>query len=174
MKKFCAFLLSCLMLFCTVTTFAQDTTEVPMEDQVLMVTINDIEYILGTSTVQDLVTNGWAYTVENDGTYAFYDPEFESYFYVTTSAGAPDDPIAVIDLMWADGVPVAYCGFVADQEPAENEKTLMEWLAENFETEVNEEGTLVARYLLSDGRVLQAETKDTRVRLSLTVPEQPV
>ena len=93
---------------------------------------------------------------------------------MTTSAGAPDDPIAVIDLMWADGVPAAYCGFVADQEPAENEKTLMEWLAENFETEVNEEGTLVARYLLSDGRVLQAETKDTRVRLSLTVPEQPV
>ena len=174
MKKICVVLLSCLMLFCAVTAFAQDTAEVPMEDQILTVTINDADYRLGISTVQDLVTNGWAYTIENDGTYAFYDPEFESYFYVTTSAGTPDDPIVVIDLMWADGIPAAYCGFAADEEPAENEKTLMEWLTENFEAEMNEEGTLVAQYALSDGRVLQVETKDTRVRLSLTVPEQIV
>lgn len=171
MKKICIVLLSCLMLFNAVAALAQDTVEASTEGQVLTVTINGIDYSLGTSTVQDLVLNGWEYTVENDGIYAFYNPEFESYFYVTTSAGASDDPIVVIDLMWADGVSVSYCGFVTDQEPDGNEKTLMEWLAENFETEINEEGTLVAQYALSDGRVLQAETKDTRVRLSLTEPE---
>ena len=94
--------------------------------------INGIDYCLGTSTVQDLVMNGWAYTVENDGTYAFYDPEFESYFYVVASAGAADDPIVIIDLMWADGVPAAYCGFVADQEAEGNENALMKWLMETL------------------------------------------
>ena len=173
MNKFCVVLFSCLMLFCAVTAFAQDTAEVPMEKQIMMFTINGIDYCLGTSTVQDLVMNGWAYTVENDGTYAFYDSEFESYFYVVTSAGAADDPIVIIDLMWADGVPAAYCGFVADQETEGNENALMKWLTENFEAETNEEGTLVAQRVLSDGNVLQVETKDTRVRLSLTAAEQP-
>ena len=74
--------------------------------------------------------------------------------------------------MWADGVPAAYCGFVADQEAEGNENALMKWLMENFEAETNEEGTLVAQRVLSDGNVLQVETKDTRVRLSLTAAEQ--
>ena len=169
MKKLIAAALA-LILLCTVG-LAQESVETE-EKLLLTVTVEGIDYRLGISTAGDFAANGWPYAVEEDGTYSFYSAENESYFYVRTLNGDSDDPVMEIDLMWADGVQVVYCGFSADPDSPEarDDIPLWTWLVELFGAETDEEGLLTARVPLSDGSTLLIETRDVRVRLVLLPP----
>ena len=112
----------------------------------LAVTIDGAVYRLGESTAEDLLANGWACQREAEDVYAFYSPENESYFYVRTAGGAPSDALVEIDLLWADGIPVRYCGFPADTESLTGDDiSLWDWLTDTFQAETDEEGTLRRR-----------------------------
>lgn len=171
MKKPYAVLLVLLLLCCRIGAQAQTAAEAPDPERLLTVTVNGADCLLGVHTVEDLAARGWPYEVEADGVFGFR-TESESYFYVRTAGGAPADPIVSIDLMWADGVPAVYCGFEADQDVSADGVSLWQWLIDTFQAEMNEDGTLVARYPLADGQTLKIETKDTRVRLTLLPPAQ--
>jgi len=139
-----------------------------LEEQLLTFTLNGADYQLGVSAPADLAADGWAYEMEADGVYSFLVPEFESYFYASTDGGESTDPIISINLMGADGLSASYCGFSADGKTDECTDTdLWDWLVDAFGAKQNEDGTLVARYRLQNGKELIIETKDTRVFLSL-------
>ena len=60
--------------------------------------VGERTYALGVSTVLDFADGGWTYTVEEDGAFAFFSPENESWFYARTAGGAPEEPVVFIDL----------------------------------------------------------------------------
>ena len=158
MKCAIAVFLSMLMLFLPVS----HTWEAPvptLEDQLLTVAINGVDYRLGVSTVEDLAANGWTYDKEEDGTFSFLIPEEESWFYVTAVDADAASPIVSINLMWASGLSVSYCGFNEDGV-SDSGVSFWDWLTDNMGAKENEEGTLQVFYPLSDGRVLLIETKD--------------
>ena len=169
MKKFIAAILALILLCAAALAQESGATE---EEYLLTVTVEGIDYRLGTSTAGDFAANGWPCDVEEDGTFSFYSAENESYFYVRTLNGDPDDPVMEIDLMWADGVQVSYCGFSAAPDVQENRDDipLWTWLVELFGAETDAEGLLTARVPLSDGSTLLIETRDVRVRLVLLPP----
>ena len=162
MKRIWAAALACFMLICHAQAKAVDA------DALLTLTVGGAAYRLGESTVEDIAADGWPYTVEGDGTFAFYSPENESYFYARTLSGAAADPVIYLDMMWADGVPVVYCGIPADGD----EPSLWDWLAGNFPAETNEDGALIAAVSLPTGDVLQIATTGQRVRLTLTQADE--
>ncbi len=138
-------------------------------DNLLSITINGADYRIGTSTLIDFVENGWTYEKENDGVFGLYSPENESWIYVKTLNGAPDDPLLSLDMMWADGVPMAYQGFNENGEQTDGQagQSLWDWLVDSFDARENEDGTLVAKVPLSSGNDVQIETRGVRVRLSI-------
>ena len=151
-----------LMLLMTVACAAAET----VPDAVLLtVNVQGENYTLGTSTTEDIVAAGWTYTVESDGTYSFFSPENESYFYVSTKDGAFSSAVTAMDLTAADGVPVSYCGYSCQQPEQMDE--LEHWLENTYGAQTNEEGTLNATVPLRKGDELIIETKGDRVRLTL-------
>ena len=142
-----------------------------LEEQLLTFTINGADYQLGVSTPAELAADGWVYETEADGVYSFLVPESESYFYASADGGKNTDPIISLNMMWADGLSASYCGFSVDGKADERTDTdLWDWLVDALGAKQNEDGTLVARYRLQNGKELIIETKDTRVCLSL-LPE---
>ena len=138
-------------------------------DHLLCITIDGADYRIGTSTLIDFVENGWTYEKENDGVFGLYSPENESWIYVKTLNGSPDDPLRSLDMMWADGVPMVYQGFSEDDEQTDGQagQSLWDWLVDSLDARENEEGTLIAKVPLSSGNYVQIETKGVRVRLSI-------
>ena len=137
---------------------------IPAEEELLSFTINGAVYRMGVSTPADLAADGWAYETEWDGTYSFRVPGEETYFYAATDGGKAEDPIILLNLMWAQGLSAGCCGFSADGDDGIR---LWDRLIQTFGAEVNEDGTLTARCALRGGRELVIETKDTLFCLSL-------
>ncbi|MBR6028295.1 MAG: hypothetical protein IKP40_04335 [Clostridia bacterium] len=166
MLKLLKRLLALMLVLLLVPALADTLDE---EDaRLLTVTIGQTDYVLGMSTARDLMNAGWPWNRESDGVYSFYCADYGSYFYAETLGGSPDAPLTMIDLMWADGVPVRYLS-VSTSASGATSGSLWDLLSGSFGASMNEEGTLVARIPLSDGRVLSAAAKDSSARLRLTL-----
>ena len=133
--------------------------------------IGDTYYELGYDTLRSFEAAGWTWTQENDGTYAFEVPETGSWFYVRTENDDPDGPVMMIDLMWADGLAAEYMGIDVSTGGDADSSSLWDYLAEVYNAETDDEGTLQARDELQDGRILLIETKGQTIRLTLTAGE---
>ncbi len=128
-------------------------------------------YELGASTLRDFEAAGWTWTQEADGTYAFEVPKTGSWFYAQTENDAEDGKIVMLDLMFADGLEVSYQGINAGTEADESDESMWDFLEDNYDAEMNDDGTLQAWQTFSDGRRLLIETKDRTVRLTLVSGE---
>ncbi len=131
----------------------------------LSVTVDGIQYTLGSSTADDLA-GGFPFTREKDGTFIFNTPE-GGRILARTGNGMPGDPITILDLSWADGICVRYCGFNMDDSPDGGNAEFWSWLIDNAGARPNGEGWLEACVPLEDGRSVDVETSGIRVRLSL-------
>lgn len=168
MKRFLIALMALLLLL----SAAENAFAAKESDEALLtVTVDGVSYRLGRSTARDFAANGWRYTVESDGTYSFYSPENESYFYVRTQNGAAGDPVTEINLLWADGVQASYNGFPADGDRADG-LSLWDWLTASYGAKENDEGTLTAQIALAGG-ILTVTTPDTRVYLAWAPAASP-
>ena len=192
MKRWLTFLLG-LILALTAACACAETAWT--EQDYLTVAIEGVDYILGTSTVEDFSANGWIYEIEPDGVYGFRSP-YESYFYVETESGATDAPIVCIDLLYADFMDVYYCDILcdpmlylyeaaestqeemnaafaqedaeADTEEAEALVLLADWMESTLNAQWIDDGTLLqAKIPLSDGHVLTVTTPYLGLRLEL-------
>ncbi len=163
MKRLSAVLLGCLLLCSLVSAQAGG----PDGSELLNVSVEGVQYVLGSSTAEDFAANGWSYSIENDGTYSFSSPSRGSWFYGRTRNGAPGDPVTALDLTWAEGVKVRYCGFNLDDDPDGGNEGFWSWMIDQAGARPNEEGALVTCIPLNDGRMVQVETVGIRVKMAL-------
>lgn len=164
----------------------------------LTVRIEGHPYVLGESTPQDLMNHGWGKcSVEADGTFSFSDYDGDSWLYVTTEHGQPDEPIRTVNAFWSD-LEIEYCGFdgaygtgwlddpdavwstdgltvderdnlIVDGEMSawNHWEGLGVWLTERFGATLSDEGITEAVVPLSDGRRVYVSTNGTPVYISL-------
>ena len=168
------------------------------DNSLLTVKIDGYPFVLGKSTPQDLIAAGLNhYVTEEDGTFSFSSDEGESWLYVNTEHGQPDEPILTVNAFWSN-MYTEYCGFdgicsigwlddpdavwnpdgytvderdnlIEDDEMSawNHWEGLGRWLTERYGAEVSEEGITEARIQLSDGRTVCVSTNDTPVCISL-------
>lgn len=170
MKRLLAALTAVLLLLSAAPwALARETDE----NALLSITIRGKTYRMGVSSAADIAADGWTCETERDGTFSFYNPEMESYFYARTRGNGADDPLVFLNLMWADGVPVSYCGYPLNEDtPAEDglAGSFWDFMDETLGAKEDEDGTLVARVKLKNGGALEIATKDAGVELTLTGP----
>ena len=171
MKRILAALTAFLLLLSAAPwALARETDE----STLLSITIRGKTYRMGVSTAADIAADGWTCETEWDGTFSFYNPEMESYFYARTQGNKADGPLVFLNLMWADGVPVSYCGYPLNEDtPAEDggpAGSFWDFMDETLGAKENEDGTLTARVKLGSGGTLEIATKDVGVELTLTGP----
>ena len=71
--------------------------------------LNGVDYILGSSTPQDLIDHGWVFSESGD-VMVFQDEEGYSDVYTTTAHNQLDEPMISLDAMWAYETRVEYRG----------------------------------------------------------------
>ena len=153
-------------------------------------------YVLGETTLRDLMNNGWFLFQEEDGGFSLYDRyEDANGILLYTENGTVDEPIVTMDATRGYYADVTYCGFdglvgVHTDDPDENwypDDTglkldellcetgergdlwdgLVNWLVTDFGAVQNEDGIYQTKVSLSDGRTLYISSKDSQVRISL-------
>ncbi len=160
MKKVISLLLCILMM--TACAFAEENDA---ETLLLTFEINDIGYVLGATSPDDLAAVGWPVSTEADGTFVFATPE-GNFFYAKTEDGTSASPIVYIDLMWADDVVTSWNSYSSDPEEGTT-ANLWDWLVKSYGAQESDEGYLVATIRMSGDRSLTVETDGIRVRLYL-------
>ena len=153
-------------------------------------------YVLGETTLWDLMNDGWFLFKEEDGGFSLYDGyEDSTGVFLYTKHGTIDEPIVTMNAMQAFYTEVEYCGFdglvgVHSDDPDENwypDETglkldellcetgergdlwdgLINWLVTDMGAMQNEEGIYETKIPLSDGRTLYISSRDSQVRISL-------
>ena len=153
-------------------------------------------YILGETTLRDLMNDGWFLFKEEDGGFSLYDGyELSTGILLYTGNGTVDDPIVTMDATDYLYEDVNYCGFdgmigIYLDDPDENwypDETglkldellcetgercdlwdgLTNWLVTDLGAGQNEDGIYQTKVSLSDGRTLYIVSKDSQVRISL-------
>lgn len=163
MKKLTAALLGCLLLF---SLSAAGAAGNPGDMNFLSVTVEGMPYTLGSSSAEDLAANGFSYAQERDGTFVFRTSE-GGRILARTRNGMPGDPMTVLDLSWADGVRIRYCGFSMDDSPDGGNEEFWSWLIDTVGARPNGDGCLEACISLRNDLAVDVVTTGIRVRLSL-------
>ena len=220
MKKWMVFLLALVLLFSCAAGSAEEEDEyirawaekrkaareftagftAALTDRDLLTFVmysgNEYRYVLGETTLRDMMEDGWIPDMENDGTFSLYDINGDpTGVLLYTEHGTVDEPITAMNAMFQEFMQVAYCGFdglvgIHAEDPDEywypdetglelaellsdtGERInlwdgLVNWLVTDFGAEQNEEGIFEAKIPLSDGRTLFVASHDSQVRISL-------
>lgn len=157
----------------------------------------DNRYVLGETTLRDILNDGWFVFREEDGGFSLYDRyENSTGIYLYTGTGTIDEPVATMDAARELDTGVEYCGFdglvgMHTNDPDENwypDETglkldellcetgergelwdgLVRWLVTDLGARQNEEGIFETSISLSDGRTLYISSRNSQVRISLT------
>ena len=126
-------------------------------------------YILGESTIRDFEANGWEWTQDADGKFAFQVTEEGNYFYARTADSTPDGKLVMVDMFYAYEIPYEYLGFGFDLAfDPDNEMDIVTYLEEYFNSDYTDEGVLYANTEVPDGTLL-IEVGELALRLTLTM-----
>ena len=157
---------------------------------------DELRYVLGETTLRDMMEDGWIPYMEDIGVFSLYDiSEDPTGVLLYTEHGTLDEPIVAMDAMFQEFMQVEYCGFdgtvgIHADDPDEYwypdetglelaallEDTgeridlwngLVNWLVTDFGAEQNEDGIYEAKIPLTDGRTLYVSSHDSQVRISL-------
>lgn len=129
--------------------------------------IGEIYYTLGESTIRDFELNGWTWTQEADGRFAFRVTEDGNYFYARTDNGLPDGKLIMVDMMYAYEIGYEYLGIGFDTAYNPDANTdIWTLLEETYGGEYTDDGVLQARTAVSGGTLLM-EVSEGALRLTL-------
>ena len=129
--------------------------------------IGNIYYTLGESTVRDFERNGWSWTQDADGKFAFRVNEEENYFYVRTNDNTPDGTLVMVDMFYAYDISYEYLGYGFDLAyNPDMETDINGWLETTYGGDYDDEGILRARTEVKGGTLL-IEWSEGALRLTL-------
>ena len=141
--------------------------QVPAAVNLLEVRIAGETYELGASKLNDFAAHGWEWEPEDDGTFAFMVPEWESWFYARTRNNDPLEPVTELNLLWADGLDVEYCGFSNAEGADQDFSGLWAYLAGEMFAYVDDDGKLCTQLGLDEGKKLSILTDGQGLSLAL-------
>ena len=128
--------------------------------------IGDHYYTLGDNTVRDLENNGWAWTQDVDGKFAFRVTEDGNYFYARTDNRQPDGKLVMLDMFHAYDISYEYLGFGFDLAFNPEDQDFLEYMMEIYGGDFNDEGIYQARTEVNGGTLL-IEWSEGVLRLTL-------
>ncbi len=124
-------------------------------------------YILGESTIRDFEANGWKWTQDADGKFAFQVTEEGNYFYARTDNNTPDGKLVMVDMFYAYEIAYDYLGFGFDLAfDPDNKLDIITYLEEYYDSDYTDEGVLYAYTEVPDGTLL-IEVGEYALRLTL-------
>ena len=157
---------------------------------------DEYHYVLGKTTLKDMMEDGWIPDMDDIGVFSLYDINRDpTGILLYTEHGTLDEPIITMDAMFQEFMQVEYCGFdgavgIYEDDPDQYwypDQTgldlaallfdtggcvnlwngLVNWLVTDFRAEKNEDGIYEAKIPLHDGRTLYISSHDSQVRISL-------